>query len=155
MSNPSHSAAMEATLLHSSEEQLPAGAQREPEVSRMKVGLVKGARPRFVDETARLVSLVVTGALMAALGYAQTHGFKALKVISDSELMVRQIEGRYKVKSPSLLPLYQQAKQMIRQLDWFRIAHTLREGNQEADRLANLAMDEGRRGATPGLARED
>ena len=92
--------------------------------------------------------------LLAALDYAQKHGFKALKVISDSELMVRQIEGRYKVKSPSLLPLYQQAKQMIRQLDWFRIGHTLREGNKEADQLANLAMDEGRRSATAGPVKE-
>lgn len=92
--------------------------------------------------------------LLSALAYALKHGFKALKIISDSELMVRQIQGRYKVKSPVLLDLYQQAKSLIRQLDWFRIEHTLREGNAEADRLANEAMDEGMRRAAPGQVRE-
>jgi len=86
--------------------------------------------------------------LLAALGYALKHGPRALKVVGDSELLVRQIRGEYKVKSPSLLELYQQAKQMIGQLEWFSIQHTLRGGNQEADRLANLAMDTGM-GRTP------
>lgn len=81
--------------------------------------------------------------LLAALDYALGHGHKALKVVSDSELLVKQIRGEYKVKSPALLELYQRAKQMIGKLEWFSIGHTLREGNQEADRLANLAMDKG------------
>lgn len=81
--------------------------------------------------------------LLAALEYALEHGHKALKVVSDSELMVKQIRGEYKVKSPSLLDIYQHAKTLIRKLEWFSIGHTLREGNQEADRLANLAMDKG------------
>ena len=81
--------------------------------------------------------------LLAALDYARTHEHKALKVVGDSELLVKQIRGEYKVKSPSLQELYQRAREVIRQLDWFSIQHTLREGNQEADRLANLAMDKG------------
>src|SRR6266478_9050363 len=81
--------------------------------------------------------------LLAALHYALEHGHKALKVVGDSELLVKQIRGEYKVKSPALLELYQRAKQMIGKLEWFSIGHTLREGNQEADRLANLAMDKG------------
>lgn len=81
--------------------------------------------------------------LLAALEYTLEHGHKALKVVSDSELMVKQIRGEYKVKSPSLLDIYQQAKALIHKLEWFSIGHTLREGNQEADRLANQAMDKG------------
>ena len=81
--------------------------------------------------------------LLAALDYALEHGPRALKVVGDSELLVKQIRGEYKVKSPTLLELYQRAKQMIAQLEWFQIQHVLRGGNQEADRLANLAMDKG------------
>ena len=81
--------------------------------------------------------------LLAALDYALKHGDKALKVVADSELLVKQIRGEYKVKSPSLLELYQHARKMIGQLEWFSIQHVLRGGNQEADRLANLAMDKG------------
>jgi ribonuclease HI len=81
--------------------------------------------------------------LLAALDYALTHGPRALKVIADSELLVKQIRGEYKVKSPTLLELYQRAKKMMGQLEWFSIQHVLRGGNQEADRLANFAMDKG------------
>jgi len=81
--------------------------------------------------------------LIAALEYAVQHGYKALKVISDSELLVRQIKGVYKVKNAALQELHGRAKQLIRQLEWFSIGHALREDNQEADRLANAAMDKG------------
>src|SRR5579864_2147934 len=81
--------------------------------------------------------------LIAALEYAVTHGHTALKVISDSELLVRQIKGIYRVKNPTLKDLHARAKELIAQLDWFSIDHAMREHNQEADRLANLAMDKG------------
>jgi ribonuclease HI len=81
--------------------------------------------------------------LIAALEYVVKHGPKALKVISDSELLVRQIKGIYKVKNPTLKDLHARAKDLIAQLDWFSISHALREHNQEADRLANEAMDKG------------
>jgi ribonuclease HI len=81
--------------------------------------------------------------LIAALEYALQHGPKALKLISDSELLVRQIKGIYKVKNPTLQDLHARAKELIRQLDWFSIGHALREHNQDADRLANEAMDRG------------
>lgn len=84
-------------------------------------------------------------ALIAALEYAIQHGHKALKVISDSELLVRQMKGIYKVKNPALQDLHARARQLIRQLDWFSIGHVLRGKNQEADRLANAAMDKGMR----------
>lgn len=81
--------------------------------------------------------------LIAALEYALQHGPKALKLISDSELLVRQIKGVYKVKNATLQDLHGRAKELIGQLDWFSIGHALRENNQEADRLANEAMDKG------------
>jgi ribonuclease HI len=81
--------------------------------------------------------------LIAALEYTLAHGPKALKVISDSELLVRQIKGIYKVKNATLKDLHARAKDLIAQLDWFSIGHALREHNQEADRLANDAMDKG------------
>ena len=81
--------------------------------------------------------------LLAALNYVLKNDHKALKAVADSELLVKQIRGEYKVKSPSLSELYQRARKMIGQLEWFSIQHVLREGNQEADRLANLAMDQG------------
>jgi ribonuclease HI len=81
--------------------------------------------------------------LIAALEYALQHRHKALKVISDSELLVRQIKGIYKVKNAALKDLHARAKELIAQLDWFNIDHALREHNREADRLANEAMDTG------------
>jgi ribonuclease HI len=81
--------------------------------------------------------------LLAALEYALENGHRALKVVSDSELMVKQIRGQYKVKSPALLDLYQRAKALIAKLDWFSIQHVLRAQNREADGLANAAMDKG------------
>ena len=82
-------------------------------------------------------------ALLAALEYAVEHGPKALKVISDSELLVKQIRGQYKVKNLALQELHRRAKGLIARLDWFSIEHSFREQNQEADRLANQAMDSG------------
>lgn len=81
--------------------------------------------------------------LIGALEYAVAQGSKALKVISDSELLVKQIRGEYKVKNPTLADLHGRAKQLIRQLEWFSIEHVLRGKNEEADRLANEAMDKG------------
>jgi probable phosphoglycerate mutase len=57
--------------------------------------------------------------------------------------MVKQIQGRYKVKSPGLRPLFEHARKKIAQLDGFEIVHALRHKNKNADRLANQAMDRG------------
>jgi ribonuclease HI len=82
-------------------------------------------------------------ALIGALEYALEHGPRALKVISDSELLVRQIKGIYKVKEPTLRDLHARASQLISKLEWFNIEHVLRGHNREADELANQAMDKG------------
>lgn len=81
--------------------------------------------------------------LLAVLKWALEHNCKRLRVISDSELMVKQMKGVYKVASPGLRPLWEEAKRLARQLERFEMAHTLRGGNKEADRLANEAMDRG------------
>jgi ribonuclease HI len=90
--------------------------------------------------------------LLAALNYALEQGYPQLKVISDSELMVKQIKGQYRVQSPELRPLYEEAKRRIARLDSFQIQHVLREKNRHADRLANEAMDRGM-GKTPAASR--
>jgi probable phosphoglycerate mutase len=81
--------------------------------------------------------------LLAVLRWALEHGAKRLRVVSDSELMVKQMQGKYKVASPVLRPLYEEARKMARRIENFEIRHTLRGGNKEADALANEAMDKG------------
>lgn len=81
--------------------------------------------------------------LLAALDFALRNGHPRLKVVADSELMVKQMQGRYKVNSADLRPLYDEAKRRAARLEGFRIEHVLRGKNQRADRLANLAMDRG------------
>lgn len=93
--------------------------------------------------------------LLAALNYTLRHGFKALKVISDSELMVKQVNGQYKVSSPTLKELHDRAVKLIDQLDYFEITHVLREKNRQADRLANLAMDRGIAKKAPAVSATD
>ncbi len=82
-------------------------------------------------------------ALLAVLDWALKNDAKRLKVVSDSELMVKQMKGLYKVKNPGLIPLWEEAKRRAAKLERFEMSHTLRGGNQEADRLANEAMDRG------------
>jgi probable phosphoglycerate mutase len=83
--------------------------------------------------------------LLACLQYALDHHHRRLRVVSDSELMVKQIQGKYKVNSPDLRPLWQEAKNRIARLEAFEISHALRHKNKDADRLANQAMDRGMR----------
>ncbi|WP_103934128.1 ribonuclease HI family protein [Bryocella elongata] len=80
-------------------------------------------------------------ALLAALEWAEANGHSKLRVISDSELMVRQIQGKYKVNSPDLKPMWEDARRRIGKLDRFEIQHALRHKNKVADGLANRAMD--------------
>jgi ribonuclease HI len=93
--------------------------------------------------------------LLAALNYSMQHGFKAMKVVSDSELMVKQINGQYKVSSPTLKELHGRAMKLIDQFEYFEIKHVLREKNRDADRLANLAMDRGIAKKAPAVSATD
>lgn len=81
--------------------------------------------------------------MLAALEYALTHGHPKLRVVADSELMVKQMKGQYRVNSPELRPLWEEAKRRVARLERFEIQHVLRGKNKGADRLANLAMDRG------------
>ena len=80
--------------------------------------------------------------LIAAMDYAQSHAIRALRIESDSELLVKQMRGLYKVKSEDLRPLFERAQKMSKGFDSFRIEHVYREQNREADALANEALDE-------------
>ena len=71
------------------------------------------------------------------------HGHRALEVVSDSELLVRQMRGIYKVRNETLQQMAHEARELIGKLDSFEIRHVRREQNREADRLANQAMDNG------------
>jgi len=97
--------------------------------------------------------------LIAALEYAVAHGYDTVKVISDSELLVKQMKGQYKVRSEALQEIYQEARALVRKLDRFEIRHVLRHLNKDADRLANQAMDRGSKsrggaGASSSAGRE-
>ena len=87
--------------------------------------------------------------LIAALDYAESHDVRAIRFESDSELLVKQMRGQYKVKSEDLRPLFERAQKMSKAFDSFRIEHVYREQNREADALANEALDE-TEGKTPG-----
>ena len=80
--------------------------------------------------------------LLAALRWAVANGVTRLHVRSDSELLVRQMKGEYRVKNAGLLPLYEDARALVRRIGQVRFEHVRREMNRDADRLANEAMDE-------------
>jgi len=93
--------------------------------------------------------------LIAALDYAESHGIRALRIESDSELLVKQMRGQYKVKSSDLRPLFERARKMAQGLESFRIDHVYREQNREADALANQALDETSKGGGGVVAAEN
>jgi ribonuclease HI len=92
--------------------------------------------------------------LLAALEYALSHGHARLRVVADSELMVKQMKGQYRVNSPDLRPLWEEAKRRAARLERFEIQHVLRGKNKRADALANQAMDRGTGKAVRDVGRE-
>jgi probable phosphoglycerate mutase len=80
--------------------------------------------------------------LLAALEWATRHGIETLHIKSDSDLLVKQMRGEYRVKHPGLQPLWEQARSLARRIRDVRYEHVRRELNKDADRLANEAMDE-------------
>lgn len=79
-------------------------------------------------------------AVIAALEEAIRLGARQVRLNSDSELIVRQLQGKYRVKNTALKPLYQRVKQLLSRLESFTINHIPREQNKEADSLANAAL---------------
>src|SRR5437773_1372308 len=100
------------------------------------VAKLKKYSGRFTNNVAEYYGLI------AAMDYAHAHGIRAIRVVSDSELLVKQMRGLYRVKSADLQPLYERAQKMSAGFDSFRIEHVYREQNREADALANEALDE-------------
>src|SRR5580704_17338852 len=92
-------------------------------------------------------------ALIAALDYAAANAIKRLRVQSDSQLIVNQMKGLYKVKHPDLRPLYERAKKQAAGLEAFTIQYIPREQNRDADAAANAALDN-TGGVKPAFASE-
>jgi ribonuclease HI len=123
--------------------------------------LILGADGEVVERLHRFIGEATNNvaeyqALLLALERALEHGYTDLEVRSDSELLVRQIQGRYQVKNPGLRPLYAAARERLAAFRHFHIRHVPREENAEADRLANRGIDEGirsrlRAAADPGV----
>ncbi len=81
-------------------------------------------------------------ALLEALRLAQSRGAREVEIRGDSELIVRQMLGRYKVKHPDLIPLHQEAAALARTFARFAIVHVAREKNRDADKLVNRVLDQ-------------
>jgi probable phosphoglycerate mutase len=110
--------------------------------------VVEDAQGRVVAELSQFLGIQTNNfaeysGLLGVLKWSIEHGVKRLTVISDSELMVKQMQGKYSVKSPVLRPLFEEARKLSRSIPNFEMRHTLRGGNKHADRLANEAMDKG------------
>jgi ribonuclease HI len=113
--------------------------------------VVQDSRGRTLETLSESIGVATNNvaeyrALLAALDYAVATRARRLKIFCDSELIVRQMQGRYRVQSPDLKPLHEQARQLLRGLEHFSIEHVPRARNLLADQLANEAMD---RAGTP------
>jgi ribonuclease HI len=122
--------------------------------------IIRDARGEIVAKLKKYIGRMTNNVaeyygLIAALDYAESHGVRAVRIESDSELLVKQMRGQYKVKSEELRPLFERAKKMSQAFDSFRIEHVYREQNREADTLANEALDEtaGRAPGSPAAAK--
>jgi ribonuclease HI len=80
--------------------------------------------------------------LLAALAWAARHGHTRVHIRADSQLLVEQMKGNYRVKNEGLLPLYRQARHLISRIGHVTFEHIRREQNKQADRLSNVGMDE-------------
>lgn len=113
--------------------------------------VIRNARGEVLRELAEYLGIQTNNVaeysgLLAALDYAAREKVPSLKVLSDSELLVRQMRGQYKVKSPALKELFERAQALARRFEQFTIEHVLRQRNKEADRLVNKVLDSRERG---------
>ncbi len=103
-------------------------------------GTLEVEESRYLGETTNNVAEY--RALLLGLAVAQTHGVRKLRIFADSQLLVEQLNGRYRVKSAHLFPLWQQAKKELQKFEAHAISHVDRELNSQADRLAREAVDQ-------------
>ena len=106
---------------------------------------VKDEQGRLVARISQRIGITTNNqaeyrAIIAALEKAISLSARQIEVNSDSELVVKQINGKYRVKKATLKPLYQQVKQLQAMLEDFTITHIPRQQNTEADNLANMAF---------------
>jgi ribonuclease HI len=107
---------------------------------------IKGEKGNLIASISRRIGITTNNqaeyqAIVAALEKAISLGARHVELYTDSELVVKQINGRYKVKKVALRTHYQKVIQIVGSLDGFMIAHIPREQNREADNLANKALD--------------
>jgi ribonuclease HI len=107
---------------------------------------IKDAKGNLMDSISRRIGLTTNNqaeyrSIIAALEKTINLGARYVVLYSDSELVVNQLNGRYKVKKVALRPLYQKIIQLIGALESFKISYVPREQNAEADTLANKALD--------------
>ena len=145
-SRPSHRGAS-----HAIKANIDGGARGNPGPSAYGV-IVRDAKGEVIAELSDYLGIQTNNyaeysGLLAALDFAVREKHASLKVLSDSELLVRQMQGRYKVKSPGLIDLYDRARTLVRKLEHFSIEHVLRQYNKEADSLVNQVLDSRGRGA--------
>ena len=143
---PSHRA-----VSHAIKANIDGGARGNPGPAAYGV-IVRDAKGEIIAELSDYLGIQTNNyaeysGLLAALDFAVREKHLSLKVLSDSELLVRQMQGRYKVKSPGLIDLYDRARALVRRLEHFSIEHVLRQYNKDADALVNQVLDSRRRGA--------
>ena len=95
---------------------------------------------RYLGETTNNVAEYQ--ALLLGLEEARKMEVQKLRIFADSELMVKQLTGRYRVKSPHLIPLWREALNALKKFETWAIAHVPREENHLADEAANRAIDQ-------------
>jgi ribonuclease HI len=123
------------------------GSRGNPGLAAWGVALLD-AKGRFVEGHAGTIGRATNNvaeyhALIEALKRAEAAGAEDVEILADSELIVRQMQGRYKVRNAGLIPLHAEARRRAARFRSFRIAHVGRRENADADRLVNLVLDRG------------
>jgi ribonuclease HI len=121
------------------------GARGNPGPAAIGV-VVRNAAGEVLDERAEGIGRATNNvaeyrALLAGIELAKAHGADELELVGDSELVVRQVEGRYKVKDATMKELHAEVKRALADFGSWSIRHVRREGNADADRLVNQALD--------------
>jgi ribonuclease HI len=121
------------------------GARGNPGPAAIGV-VVRGPGDELLEELGEAIGRATNNvaeyrALLRGIELAAAHGADELELVGDSELVVRQVEGRYKVKDATLRELHAEAKRELAGFDSWTIRHVRRESNADADRLVNQALD--------------